>query len=339
MANSIKDLLTKIKSLPVTNQRCISALIGVTVADAATRPLHWIYDGRVMNRVVGDSKQPEFWPESHSPYYTIPLGLNSCYNDIAVAALWSLNENDGKLDIKHICESFRKHFGTGTEYAETLARRPVDRSKLPIEGPWLHLAMIRFLAKYEKGKTGILGDPDVVEFDGFCAALPVILKNAGKDDMWTEASKVTHLLNTHVELNEMFHAGALLVESFIMGEDDPLGKVKMSIESLYPNVVQIINEVEEAISRPYVSTVARFGKACYLPGSFQGALLAMLQTSSFVDAVRLNMIAGGCNCGRVSLLGACFGAKYGIDGIPIEWMEKVTNIEKVMTMAISVFGE
>ena len=89
---------------------------------------------------------------------------------------------------------------------------------------------------------------------------------------------------------------------------------------------------------PFIQTVAQFGKACYLPGSFQGALLAMEQTTSFADAVRLNMRAGGCSCSRSNLIGACYGAKYGIEGIPTDWLKKVKDIEKVMVLAIKLLN-
>merc|ERR1719318_2086187 len=99
-----------------------------------------------------------------------------------------------------------------------------------------------------------------------------------------------------------------------------------------------MNEVEEAKPLPYVSTVATFGKACYLPGTFQGGLLTLLRTSSFVDAVRLNITGGGCNGGRGNFIGAYYGAKDGIDGIPLDWLKKVRNIEKIIEMAINVIS-
>lgn len=338
MAESIENLVTKIKSLPNVNQKRISALLGATVADAATRPLHWVYDQKTLDDVLEGSSQPEFWPESQCPFYTIPLGVPSNYNDMVLTSLSSLYENNGKLDIQHVCESFKKHFGEGSAYADALARRPTDRSKLPIDGPWIQKGMISFLDKYGKGQTENLGSSEDKEYDGLCAALPIIIQHAGKENMWAEAFKVTPLLNTDINITNMFHAAALLVDSFIVEDPDPMEKVKSTVETLYPEVHELINEVQEAKSLPFIQTVAKFGKACYLPGSFQGALLAMVQTSSFVDAVRLNMTAGGCSCSRSNLIGACYGAKYGIDGIPLDWLKKVKDIERIAEMAIHVLN-
>lgn len=336
MAATIESLVEKIKSFPILKQRQISAILGATVADAATRSFHWQYNQQIIARVVGD-KYPEFWPKSMSNYYHLPLGLTSNYNDIARASLESLSMNSGKIDIEHICENFKDHFGPGTEYAEALSRRPADRSKLPMEGRWVHGAMIHFLQMYE-AKRSVLGSSTNVEYDGFCGALPVIIQLAGKDNMWDEASKVVALLNTNTKIVRMFHVASLLLGNYIMGETDPMNKVHESIKELYPDVYEIINDVQETKTLPYTSAVAKYGIACYLPGSFQGAILAMLKTSSYVDAVRLNILGGGCNCGRSNFIGACYGARYGIEAIPIEWFRKVTNIEQIMESVINVYS-
>ena len=43
---------------------------------------------------------------------------------------------------------------------------------------------------------------------------------------------------------------------------------------------------------------------------------------------------GGCNCSRVSLLGACLGAKFGLEAIPIEWLEKTDVAKRALSLAI-----
>jgi hypothetical protein len=41
---SVEDLLLHVKSLSPVNQRAIAAVVGSAVGDAATRPMHWVYD-------------------------------------------------------------------------------------------------------------------------------------------------------------------------------------------------------------------------------------------------------------------------------------------------------
>jgi len=102
-----------------------------------------------------------------------------------------------------------------------------------------------------------------------------------------------------------------------------------------------LGAVAAAISENHVDAVERFGKACAHPGSFMGALLAVLQCGDdYKSVVRHVIRAGGCNCSRVNLAGALAGALHGIDsegdgkGIPLDWMEKTDGIEEILTLAI-----
>ncbi len=65
---------------------------------------------------------------------------------------------------------------------------------------------------------------------------------------------------------------------------------------------------------------------------FQSALVSLLGATSFESAVRSNMMGGGDSCSRSIVIGACLGAKFGLAGIPIEWIEKVDNIEEIIKM-------
>lgn len=48
------------------------------------------------------------------------------------------------------------------------------------------------------------------------------------------------------------------------------------------------------------------------------------------------MLAGGCNCSRLCTVGACLGAKYGLEGIPKEWLEKTTAAEEALHLALQL---
>lgn len=337
MACHIKDLIAKIKTLSGVDQRRVAALLGATVADVATRPLHWMYKQNELDAAIGTTAEIEFWPDSKCPFFTIPLGEPCFYNDIALVTLSSLSENNGNLNLDHLLGSMNTYFGAGSKYADTLKARQAENAKLPVDGPWIHKSMIRFLENYKDGENNP-GDIENKEFDGFCAALPLISKHAGRNIVWEEALKVISVITTEPKTTEMFHTACLLLNSFIMGEQDAVDKMKDSIESLYPDVYQIIGEVEDAVSRPFQTSLDAFGKCCYLPGTFQCAMLVLLKTSSFIDAVRLNITGGGCSGGRANFIGACYGAKYGIDGIPIEWLKKVNNIEKIIEMTLKIVG-
>ena len=98
----------------------------------------------------------------------------------------------------------------------------------------------------------------------------------------------------------------------------------------------VVAAVESGLSIEEI--VAKFGKACGLPGSFQGSLASILVSPDFVTAVRRNILAGGDCCSRANFIGAVLGAKLGIEAIPMEWIEKVTDIGVVLENVVKVFA-
>jgi hypothetical protein len=75
----IPSLLRRLNGLTSVQQRAVASVVGSAVGDAATRPVHWLYDRAKLEATIGTS-DPAFWPESISPYYTLPTGRRSCYN-------------------------------------------------------------------------------------------------------------------------------------------------------------------------------------------------------------------------------------------------------------------
>ncbi len=59
-------------------------------------------------------------------------------------------------------------------------------------------------------------------------------------------------------------------------------------------------------------------------------------TGGYEGPVRQVVLAGGCNCSRVSFIGACLGAKFGIDSIPVEWIRKTSSATHVLELAIQL---
>ena len=73
-----------------------------------------------------------------------------------------------------------------------------------------------------------------------------------------------------------------------------------------------------------------------LPGSLQSAVRPLLDAVDYVGPVRKVMLAGGCNCSRLGLVGACLGAKFGLSSIPMEWIEKTDSAKHALELAIQL---
>ena len=319
-------------------QKNRAILLGAAVADAAARPLHWIYDLNKFKRLTAGSQKPEFWPKSESPFYTLPTGSNSSYFDLSLVMLRALYKNSGRFEPRVFVEHVLSHFGPNTPYEIAFRERefrytPKVREKgwpAPINGPWRHNLVTAMLESYSN--TGeILAGPDTAdEIDGFCAALPVWLFS--KPEQRVAVGKKALKIVAGGDLCED-HALAFwqLLELTLSGEQHPIHEVARN-PSKYWLSKQITEEIEQVISASdveHAEFVERVGKACRYPGTFQGALHAVLQATSYEEGVRMCIMAGGCNCSRAIQVGCLLGAIHGEEKIPKKWLDSTHSVPEV----------
>ena len=60
----------------------VHIFLGATVADAAARPLHWIYDKKKLKSYIKNKKTITFFKENRCPFYSIKTGEVSGYNAV-----------------------------------------------------------------------------------------------------------------------------------------------------------------------------------------------------------------------------------------------------------------
>jgi len=330
---SVSKLLLDVAALPEVAKKKISCVLGAVVADAASLPLEWIYKDQTMLEIVGD-KNPEFWPESHCPFYTVPTGSVSCYTDEMLTTLDTLAHSEAVIDVDKISTAIQAKFGSpDSPYQIALAKR-ADK-KYPVPGPWINGGVIKSLANMTAG-TQPSGSDSCEDNDGLCVGLPAYLLQFSHE----EALNTATILTTNNIATKHFKVQTQIINNVIKGIADPIKAAEDQFETELPEIAKEIADVRKAITdgKTVQEIVATFGKACGLPGSFQGAIGGVMAAPDYVTAVRRNILAGGdCNA-RANFLGACLGAKYGVEGIPMEWIEKVDNIEIIIHNAVKVFG-
>jgi len=330
---SVSRLVAGVVGLPEETKRKISSIIGAVVADAASLPLEWIYQEEKMNEIVGDSN-PEFWRESKCPFFTVPTGKISCYTDELISTLETLAISDGNLDISLITSAIQTKFGApGSPYQVALAKR--SDKKYPIPGPWINSAVIKSLSNIQEGVIPS-GSDSCEDNDGYAVSLPSYLLKFSPEQSGNTASILT---TNQVALSHL-DVQTAIIKNFITGIKEPVNQVIKQFETKHPEIVSEIEYVLNLTSegKSVKCIVETCGKACGLPGSFQGALASIVAAPDYVWAVRKNILAGGdCNA-RANFMGACLGAKFGIEGIPIEWIEKVDGINTILENAVKVFA-
>ena len=148
--------------------------LGATVADAAARPLHWVYNQKKLLTYIRGKKDFTFLKKNKSPFYNIKTGKVSGYNEVGQVMFKTLLEGH-----QNINERFKKNitsnFGPGSLYWKNLNLRAKYRKVKDwrgiIKGPWIHQNIIETV-KNIKAKKKLTGGVKVNESDGYCAALP-----------------------------------------------------------------------------------------------------------------------------------------------------------------------
>ena len=113
--------------------------LGATVADAAARPLHWVYDEKKLKSYIKGEKNIAFFKQNRSPFYSIKTGEVSGYNDIGQVMFKTLTQTkDQKNIITNFKKNIVKNFGPGSNYWKNLKLRKKYKKikwKTAMKGP------------------------------------------------------------------------------------------------------------------------------------------------------------------------------------------------------------
>ena len=334
MAN-LQSLIAQVAKLPTETSRKVASLVGAIVGDAACLHLEWVYDQDKIPKIVPEGESPAFWPESHCPFFSLPNGQVSCYADEAIQVLKVMDANDGKFDQSKVIEHYLKYFGDASSPYQVAKDKRKDK-KYPIEGPWIQGALISMMDRWDAGIKPP-GSDDAREHDGLTTALPLIIQKSPSID-FKDLKPAYTIMTQDPDAIEHHNAEAYLIAQFIKGSKNPLENTK---EKFFENK-KIYKEIEavekgKADGKSAKDLVKEFGMACPMPGSFQSSLVSIIGAKSYQEAICETILCAGDSCSRANLIGACLGAKFGIQGIPGAWMSKVDGIEGIIEKSIKCF--
>jgi hypothetical protein len=305
--------------------------LGATVADAAARPLHWVYDEKKLKSFIKNKKNITFLKQNRSPFYSIKTGEVSGYNDVGQVMFKTLTQTK---DQKNIFTNFKKNivknFGPSSNYWKNLKLRKKYKKikwETAMKGPWIHQNILETIKNIKLKKT-ITGGTKVNESDGYCAALPHSLFNNSEPKL----KKIIRAV-ANGKISEQFALAKLkIIELADKGEKDPVNSfLRKNIKNnYYKNVIENIKKVKKIKSKPHNFVVKKFGKACSYPGTFNGAIHAIITSKNYKNAVIKTIKAGGCNCSRANFVGAYFAAKNGLKGIPKDWIKKTNPAKNIL---------
>ena len=308
----------------------LHVFLGATVADAAARPLHWVYNQKKLLSYIKGKKDFTFLKKNKSPFYDIKTGKVSGYNQIGQVMFKTLIE-----DNKNVEERFKKNitksFGPGSIYWKNLNLRAKYRKVKDwrgiIKGPWIHQNIIETV-KNIRAKKKLTGGIKVNESDGFCAALPYFLYGYNFKNLKKIISTVT------VSKISLKYAMAkfYLLDLALKGSKDPINEfIKMfKKNSYFKSIIDDIKIVKRLKTKPHPKIVKKLGMACSYPGTFNSSIHSIINSTNYKTAILKTIKAGGCNCSRTNFVGAYFAALKGVNTIPKSWIKKTDSAKKIL---------
>ena len=308
----------------------LHVFLGATVADAASRPLHWVYNQKKLLTYIKGKQDFTFLKKNKSPFYNIKTGKVSGYNEVGQVMFKTLVE--GHRDIEErFKKNITKNFGPGSIYWKNLNLRAKYRKVKDwrgiIKGPWIHQNIIETV-KNIKSKKKLTGGKKVNESDGYCAALPYFLYGYNLKDVKKIISTVTiSKISLKYALAKFY-----LIDLALKGCKDPINEFMKIFKknSYFKSVVEDIKKVKRLKSKPHPLVVKKLGMACSYPGTFNSSIHSIINSTNYKGAILKTIKAGGCNCSRVNFIGAYFAALKGLDAIPKSWIKKTDLAKKIL---------
>ena len=304
--------------------------LGATVADAAARPLHWVYNQKKLLTYIKGKKDFTFLTKNKSPFYNIKTGKVSGYNEVGQVMFKTLVEGHENIE-ERFKKNITKNFGPGSEYWKNLNLRAKYRKVKDwrgiIKGPWIHQNIIETV-KNIKTKKKLTGGAKVNESDGYCAALPYFLYGCDLNSLKKIISTVTV---SKVSLKYAL-AKFYLIDLALKGAKNPINEFlkKFKKNSYFKSVVDDIKRVKRLKSKPHAKVVKKLGMACSYPGTFNSSIHSIINSTNYKSAILGTIKAGGCNCSRVNFIGAYFTALKGVNSIPKSWIKKTDRAKKIL---------
>ena len=304
--------------------------LGATVADAAARPLHWVYNQKKLLTYIKGKKDFTFLKENKSPFYNIKTGKVSGYNKIGQVMFKTLVEGHENIQ-ERFKKNITKNFGPGSVYWKNLSLRAKYRKVKDwrgiIKGPWIHQNIIESV-KNITAKKKLTGGTKVNESDGYCAALPYFLYGYDINSLKKIISTVTVSKISLKYALAKFH----LIDLALKGNKDPINGFlkKFKKNSYFKSVVEDIKKVKRLKSKPHPIVVKKLGMACSYPGTFNSSIHSIINSTNYKSAILRTIKAGGCNCSRVNFIGAYFAALKGVNSIPKSWIKKTDPAKKIL---------
>lgn len=302
--------------------RLRGAIWGQFVGDAAALGTHWIYDldelrGQFPSGVNGFER-----PEKGHYHFAKQPGDQTHYGDGALVLLESIADR-GRFEAKDFGRKFVETFKLGvySGYIDQATRETLENYSGFVEGnPGTQF-------DFQHG-----GDDDQLATASRLASL--VVRHRRDRDLLSLVESATRVCQNNSTAVAHMKFNALLLLELFDGRDVPkaVHNVEEQIVSmdLGSEVRKKSQKAMEAVRAEVVEATLAFGQSCPLEHSFPSALHALLKyADNFKTSILATIRAGGDSAGRAAMLGAWLGAHLGIEAIPRDWRNRLSNATRI----------
>lgn len=313
-----------------SNNPELGTIVGALVADAASVGFHWLYDQERIKHLAPE--HPEFHPPASSDYVGISgyfahglkkAGDFSQYGEQTMVLLRSLVANAGKYDKTHYENLFCEHFGYGGQYVGYIDH--------PTKDTLNNITVATVSGVKTTNSAHEYHGADDQQLPALAKLPPLIAVYQGNKQLKEVVESAVRVTNNNDLAVEFGLAAATLIEAVIAGDSPEKAIAQLSLTT-NTEIKELIQQASSYSQEDNLSVTSKFGTACKLVNGFPSTIHNILTADSYTAAIRKNIYAGGDSCGRAILLGSVLGAWYGVggeNGVPIEWIEKLTQREEV----------
>jgi len=311
-------------STAMYRERARAAILGGFVADAATMPLHWIYDQTVIDGLIKESKcVPEFFTPSCSKFYTYETGRLSPYGDEALP-LFVSTSTEGYVDLD-LCRneiySFYKSYDGRLNRSSKRFREMRDNGL-----SWSDCSQV------DDNQFSVVSKVPII-VARYCGS-PIMLDKLDSIVCITQDnSKVRYAAKLFGRILEKVILGSTINEAMLWAYHS--AEVTDEEKAYIRELDQVYRE---NLNRPFSVVVESIGLNGNLPAVLIASLYNLRVFRSYESAVRANITAGGDNVCRSWMIGTLLAAEQGIDVIPHNWIAKTVLYDELRALTSRVVG-
>lgn len=306
-----------------------AVVLGALVADAAAMGLHWLYDAARI-AAIADEREPVFLAADRRHFEGVKgyfahegkqAGELSQYGATLVLAMQSLIATGGTFEAADYQQRYLSFFGPGGDW-----RGYIDR---PTRG-----TLARLGGGVDEDTPAVSGIDDD-QLPALSAVPALVAARAADSALDAEVTAMVRVTNDNPLAIEAALITGRLTQAMLAASD--LGAALADEAAGAGDVLRpLLQKALSARDRTSVDVAGEVGRACHVQQGLPVVFHIAQRASSYRDAIRTNILAGGDSCGRSMALGAILGARYGFGGergIPLPWLTRLRRGARLFDQA------